>query len=147
MWCNSYLGQIQHVDTQQCDNLTNNPEGVAEQLRLNAYAQDTLFFHNGSIAEGKVLEVTDVCLKFIYKGEDAVIIIGRNCLQSVKFKSGRIEEMSPKVIINGPEDWNNVRVVYNKDEVRGMKFIRQIEKHSRWNMVLLYIGWSLQKRL
>lgn len=97
---------------------------------LSCHAQDKLVFHNGTIAEGKVTETSDKLIKFIYKGEDVVNSISRSTLTEVRYESGRVQEMSQKVEIKSPSDWEKVRVVYDKDEVLGLKSLGQIEKHS-----------------
>jgi len=94
------------------------------------FSQDVVTFHNGQTAEGTVTEVTGKAIKFIYKGEQAVNVIGRNAIAEIKHSNGRVEQMSSKVNVASPKDWKNVRVVNDKEEVLGLKFIRQIEKHS-----------------
>ncbi len=95
-----------------------------------AFSQDKLYFHNGTIAEGKVIETSDIFIKFIYKGEDIVNTMGRNALEKVELASGRVMELSQKIIIESPYDYDKVRVVYDKNEVLGLKSLGQIERHS-----------------
>jgi hypothetical protein len=99
-------------------------------VSMTGMAQDVVKFHNGTEANGKVLEVSDQFIKFTYKGEDALNIISRNAISEVDFSSGRVQQMSPKIEVNGPKDWEKVRVVYDKNEVLGLKSLGQIEKHS-----------------
>ena len=93
-------------------------------------AQDEVFFHNGNVAKGKVLEVTEQFIKFNYEGEDAVNTIGRCAISEVKYSSGRIQQMSQKISVKSPDDWQKVRVVNDKNEVLGLKLLGQVEKHS-----------------
>ena len=97
---------------------------------MNCLAQDQVVYHNGTIAKGKVTEVTDFYIKFCYEGEDVQNTIGRSALSEIRFASGRVQEMSQKVIVKSPKDWENVRVIYDKNEVLGLKSLGQIEKHS-----------------
>lgn len=94
------------------------------------HAQDFVTFHNGTTAEGSVSEVTGKSVKFTYKGEQSVNIIGRNAIAEIKYASGRTEQISTKVSVASPDDWENVRVVNDKEEVLGLKLIGQVEKHS-----------------
>lgn len=94
------------------------------------FAQDEVIFHNGNIAKGKVSEVTDLNIKFTYEGEDVINIIGRCAISEVRFASGRVQQMSQKIYVNSEEDWEKVRVVYDKNEIYGLKSLGQIEKHS-----------------
>jgi len=97
---------------------------------MNCVAQDVVLFHNGNIAKGKVTEVTDYYIKFCYEGEDLQNTIGRSALSEIRFASGRIQQMSPKIDVNSPKDWEKVRVIYDKNEVLGLKSLGQVEKHS-----------------
>lgn len=97
---------------------------------MSSNAQDIITFHNGSTAEGKVKEVTDKFITFVYKNEDVVNQIGTITVDNIKFGSGRIQQVSPKITISSPNDWKFVKVVYDKSEVVGLKSLGQIEKHS-----------------
>ena len=97
---------------------------------ISCFAQDEVVFHNGQIAKGKVSEVTDLFIKFKYAGEDVDNTIGRAAIAEVRFSSGRVQQMSQKVMVNSADDWENVRIVTDKNEVMGLKSLGQIEKHS-----------------
>ncbi len=99
-------------------------------------AQDKVTFHNGSVADGKVTEVTDQFIKFIYQGEETVNTYGSIGVSEITFASGRKQYITDKIIINNGNDWEKVRVAYDKNEVMGMKSMGRIEKHSNgaWSM-------------
>lgn len=99
-------------------------------VSIHCIAQDEVFFHNGTIARGKVSEVTDLFIKFCYEGEDVQNIIGRAAISEVRFSSGRVQQMSQKIIIESEKDWEKVRIVNDKNEVYGLKSLGQVEKHS-----------------
>lgn len=99
-------------------------------ISVQCMAQDEVYFHNGTVAKGTVSEVTEQFIKFCYQGENVVNTISRNALAQIHFSSGRVQEMSQKVIVNSPNDWEKVRVVNDKNEVLGLKSLGQIEKHS-----------------
>ena len=58
-------------------------------VSLQCAAQDEVVFHNGNIAKVKVSEVTEICIKFTYEGEDAMNIIGRAAIAEVCKKKQR----------------------------------------------------------
>ena len=97
---------------------------------MSSNAQDIITFHNGTTAEGKVKEVTDKNITFVYKNEDVVNVIGTVAVDNIKFESGRMQQITPKIAIKSPDDWKLVKVVYDKSEVMGLKSLGQIEKHS-----------------
>ena len=83
-------------------------------VSLQCAAQDEVVFHNGNIAKGKVSEVTEICIKFTYEGEDAMNIIGRAAIAEVRFGSGRVQQMSQKILVETEKDWEKVRIVNDK---------------------------------
>ena len=99
-------------------------------ISLSCNAQDKVVFHNGNIAEGKVTETNDAYIKFVYKGEEFVNSIGKNAIAEIDLGSGRVQQMSQKIDIKSPDDWEKVRVVYDKNEILGLKSLGQVEKHS-----------------
>lgn len=99
-------------------------------VSLHCAAQDEVVFHNGTIAKGKVSEVTELSIKFCYEGEDVMNTIGRAAISEVRFSSGRVQQMSQKIFINSEKDWEKVRIVNDKNEVLGLKSLGQVEKHS-----------------
>lgn len=103
-------------------------------------AQDKIVLHNGTNAVGKVTELNDSYLKFVHEGENLVQTYGCNAVDSVILASGRTLKMSDKVVITSPKDWENVKVVYDKNEVMGLKSLGKIEKHSNG-------GWSFHVSL
>jgi len=105
-------------------------------ISINCFAQDKVKFHNGNVGEGKVLEVTPKYVKFIYTGEDAVIMIGAFAIENITLNNGRVQEMSNKIEVKSTNDWEKVKIVYDKNEVFGMKSLGNIEKHSNG-------AWSL----
>lgn len=99
-------------------------------ISMACKAQDKVVFHNGTTAEGKVTEITEQFIKFVYKGEEANNVIGAAAISDIQFASGRVQHVSDKIIVEYPEDWENVVVVYDKNQVAGLKSLGKIEKHS-----------------
>lgn len=97
---------------------------------LLCFAQDEVVFHNGTIVKGKVSEVTEQYIRFCYEGEDFTNTIGRCSISEIRLSSGRVQQMSQKILVENPLDWQKVKVVYDKNEVLGLKSLGQIEKHS-----------------
>lgn len=105
-------------------------------VSLFASAQDKVKFHKGNVGEGKVIEVTPQYVRFVYSGEDAIILIGALAIENITFNNGRVQEISSKIEVKSPKDWEKVKIVYDKNEVSGMKSLGSIEKHSNG-------AWSL----
>lgn len=101
-------------------------------LFVSAFAngQDKVKFHNGNVGEGKVVEVTPQYVKFVYAGEDAVVMIGVLAIENITFKNGRVQEITNKIEVKSSADWEKVKIVHDKNEVFGMKSLGNVEKHS-----------------
>ena len=99
-------------------------------LAVQGKAQDVLVLHNGTSVNGKVIERKDKYITFVYQGEEAINTIGINAIHEIHYQSGRTELVTKKVDIVSPVDWKKVRVVYDKDEVMGLRSLGQVEKHS-----------------
>lgn len=93
-------------------------------------AQDVLMLHNGDSVSGKVIERKDKYITFVYQGEESVNTIGVNAIHEIHYQSGRTELVTKKIKIASSADWGKVRVVYDKDEVMGLRSLGQVEKHS-----------------
>ena len=99
---------------------------------MTSMAQDIVVMHNGQEAVGQVIEKCKNCIKFIYDKETTLNTIGFNAIKEIRYQSGRTEQITAKIDVdpNEPKTWDNIRVVYDKDEIMGLKSLGQVEKHS-----------------
>ncbi len=111
-------------------------------------AQDVLMLHNGDSVKGKVIERRDKYITFIYQGEESINTIGVNAIHKIHNQSGRTELLTERIAVTSPQDWKNVRVVYDKEEVIGLRSLGQVEKHSSgtWSLSVT-AGHFLEKTL
>ena len=73
---------------------------------------DKVYKHNGEVVDGKVVRVEEYTVVFKYDGEDAENTIGKYAIEKVVYgKSGRVEEVSEKIIVNGKDDWEKVVIL------------------------------------
>jgi len=86
-----------------------------------AKANDKMFLHNGKTLECKIIKVNEFSLEFKYIGEDAEQTIGKYAVAKVEYSSGRVEQMSEKVIVTGKDDWEKVVIVEDIVAIAGMK--------------------------
>ncbi len=88
---------------------------------LNAQA-DKLFKHNGETINVKVVKLEEYTIIFKYDGEDAENTISKYAVEKVIYgKSGRVEEVTAKIVINGEDDWEKVVVLEDKAYISGLK--------------------------
>ena len=63
---------------------------------------DKIYKHNGEVVDGKVIKVEEYTIVFKYDGEDAENTIGKYAIEKVVCgKSGRVEAVSEKIVVNG----------------------------------------------
>ena len=62
---------------------------------------DVITKHNGETVNGKVIRLEEYTVVFKYDGEDAENSLGKYSIEKIVYgKSGRVEEVSEKIVIN-----------------------------------------------
>lgn len=88
---------------------------------------DKIYKHNGEIVNGKVVKVEEYTIVFKYDGEDAENTISKYAVEKVVYgKSGRVEEMTQKIVINGESDWEKVVILEDKSYISGLKKVGEV---------------------
>ena len=83
---------------------------------------DVITKHNGEKVNGKVIRLEEYTVVFKYDGEDAENSLGKYAIEKIVYgKSGRVEEVSEKIVINGEEDWEKVVILEEKSYIAGLK--------------------------
>lgn len=89
---------------------------------------DKIQLHNGKSISGKVIRVAEHTVVYTYEGEDAEQTLGKFAVANIVYgKSGREQEISPKVEVNGEADWEKVLIIENLEEVAGLKRVAEIK--------------------
>lgn len=90
-------------------------------LTVNAQT-DQIFKHSGETVNGKVIRVEEYTVVFKYDGEDAENTISKYAVEKVVYgKSGRTEQMTEKIVVNGEADWEKVIILEEKSYIAGLK--------------------------
>jgi sRNA-binding regulator protein Hfq len=83
---------------------------------------DVITKHSGETVKGKVVRVDEYTVVFKYDGEDAENTIGKYAIEKVVYgKSGRVEDITEKILVNGEADWEKVIVLEEKSYIAGLK--------------------------
>lgn len=83
---------------------------------------DVITKHNGETVNGKVIRLEEYTVVFKYDGEDAENSLGKYSIEKIVYgKSGRVEEVSEKIVINGEADWEKVVILEEKSYIAGLK--------------------------
>lgn len=83
---------------------------------------DKIFKHNGDVVDGKVTRVEEYTIVFKYDGEDAENVIGKYAIEKIVYgKSGRVEEITEKIVVRDEKDWEKVVILEDKSYIAGLK--------------------------
>lgn len=89
-------------------------------MSLMTVAQDLIIKHSGDTLNCKVKEVLENNLKYKFQGEDVIMTIYLSQVEKVIFSSGRVQNFTDKIIVNGKKDWPKVIVTNISEEVSGL---------------------------
>jgi sRNA-binding regulator protein Hfq len=82
---------------------------------------DVITKHNGEVVKGKVIKLEEYTIIFKYDGEDAENTIGKYAVEKIVYgKSGRVENVTEKIVINGEADWEKVVILEDKGYIAGL---------------------------
>ncbi|WP_313807845.1 hypothetical protein [Flavobacterium sp.] len=83
---------------------------------------DKIYKHSGEVVDGKVIKLEEYTIIFKYDGEDAENTISKYAVEKVVYgKSGRVEEVTEKLVVNGEDDWEKVVILEDKGYISGLK--------------------------
>ncbi|WP_254411498.1 hypothetical protein [Dyadobacter diqingensis] len=85
-----------------------------------ASAQDIIVKHNGSKLEAKVNYVTESVVVYTSPGENSSGKLGKAEVEKIIYKSGRVELISQKIVVNGHDDWKKIVLTSNPLSVVGL---------------------------
>ncbi len=81
---------------------------------------DEVYKHDGEVVKGKVIRVEEYTIVFIYNGEDTEYTIGKYAVEKIKHNSGRVEDVSEKIVVNSKDDWEKVVILEDKSYIAGL---------------------------
>lgn len=92
-------------------------------LGFSANAQvDKIYKHNGEVVDGKVIKLEEYTIVFRYDGEDAENTLSKYAVEKIVYgKSGRVEEVTEKIVVKTEEDWEKVVILEDKAYIAGLK--------------------------
>ena len=95
---------------------------------LTIYAQsDLITRHNGEIIKGNVLRENEYTIVFTYENETAENTISKYAIEKIVYvKSGRVEKVTDKIVINGEDDWEKVTILEEKSYIVGLTKVEEI---------------------
>ncbi len=89
---------------------------------------DVITKHSGETVSGKVIRVDEYIVVFKYDGEDAENSISKYAIEKIVYgKSGRVQDVTEKIVVNGEDDWNKVVILEDKSYIAGLKKVGEIK--------------------
>ena len=83
---------------------------------------DIITKHSVETVKGKVIKLEEYTIVFKYDGEDAENTVSKYAVEKIVYgKSGRVEEITEKIVINGEDDWEKVVILEEKGYIAGLK--------------------------
>lgn len=88
---------------------------------------DIITKHNGEVVKGKVVKLEEFTIVFKYDGEEAENTISKYAVQKIVYgKSGRVEEVTDKIVVSTEDDWEKVIVLEDKAYISGLKKVDEV---------------------
>ena len=88
---------------------------------------DVISKHSGENVTGKVIRVDEYTVVFKYDGEDAENSIGKYAIEKIVYgKSGRVEDVTEKIVVSGEADWEKVVILEEKSYIAGLKKVGDV---------------------
>ena len=88
---------------------------------------DKIYKHNGEVVEGKVIRLDEYTVIFKYDGEDAENTFGKYAIEKIVYgKTGRVEEVTEKIVVSGEADWEKVVILEDKSYIAGLKKVGEV---------------------
>ena len=83
---------------------------------------DKIYKHNGEVIDGKVVKLEEFTIIFKYDGEDAENTLSKYAIEKIVYgKSGRVEEVTEKIVVKTEDDWEKVVILEDKAFIAGLK--------------------------
>ena len=79
--------------------------------------EDVILKINGESLRVNIISV-DEKISFNYPNEKIISSLSKNCISKIIFSSGRTENFSEKIIVNGVQDWEKVLITTNPEDVK-----------------------------
>ncbi|RXK86644.1 hypothetical protein [Filimonas effusa] len=88
---------------------------------------DKISLHNGKTVECTVVKVNEFTIIYKYVNEDAEQTISKYAVKQIVYgKSGRVEEVTKKIIVSSKDDWENVVILEDKSAVTGLNKVGEV---------------------
>lgn len=86
-----------------------------------SFAQnDKVYLHNGEVMEVSVKGISSGIITYSYPGEALTQEVAEKQVEKIVFSSGRVQQVSEKIVINGKDDWEKVAITSLESDIKGL---------------------------
>lgn len=119
---------------------------VIALFSFSIFAQvDVITKHSGETVSGKVVRLDEYIVVFKYDGEDAENSISKYAIEKIVYgKSGRVQDVTEKIVVNGEDDWNKVIILEDKAYIAGLKKVGELK--GKTGFISLHTGNSADNK-
>lgn len=106
---------------------------------------DVITKHNGETVKGKVIKLEEFTVIYKYDGEDAENTMSKYAIEKIVYgKSGRVENVTDKIVVNGEADWEKVVILEDKAYISGL--IKGDEVRGKTGLINYHTGNTGDKK-
>ena len=81
---------------------------------------DHVYLHNGETLEVSVKGIANGVITYSYPQEAMTMEISEHQVQKIVFASGRVQQISEKVIVKDEDDWEKVIITSLESDIKGL---------------------------
>ena len=81
---------------------------------------DKVYLHNGTTLEVSVKGISGGTITYSYPGESLTQEISEKQVEKIQFASGRVQQVSEKIIVKDEDDWEKVMITNLESDVAGL---------------------------
>lgn len=97
---------------------------------------DKAFLHNGKKVEVKIIKVSEYTVTYTYPNETAEQMVSRYMVEKIEYASGRVDEISEKIVVSDKDDWEKVVVLEDKAATVGL--VKKEEVRGKTNGMMSF---------
>jgi len=96
-------------------------------IGVSAFSQDMITKHTGEVIPAKVVRVNEYTVVYSYPNETVENMESIYAIEKIVFSSGRVQQLSDKIVVNSKDDWEKVVILEDKSYIAGLKKGKEIK--------------------
>jgi hypothetical protein len=100
---------------------------------------DTILLINGSSIVGHIIKISDSDVEYRVGNDNVTHVTVKHLIKEIHYADGSIDDYTNifKIkVIDSQDQWEDVVVTYNENDVKGLELVKEISKASGWGGML-----------